>query len=136
MRFEEFKPVLDWWSNRTENEQAWKVDFKQKYAEAITEANPRYEAADKAKSRARRYEKAKNSKAAAKQWQICKDEQAKADAIYWTIYNLDLKNPALDKAEVHREPEEIVQSIIDKENAILNIVSEITSIIEEGYEKL
>ena len=28
IQFEEFEPLLEWWNNRKENEQAWKVDIK------------------------------------------------------------------------------------------------------------
>lgn len=28
IQFDEFKPLMDWWNNRTENDQVWKVDVK------------------------------------------------------------------------------------------------------------
>ena len=59
------------------------------------------------------------------QRQFSKDFQAKGDAIYWPIFNLDKKNPnVLDDFE-HLPPEQLVADIWAKEQQILDILSEI-----------
>jgi type I restriction enzyme M protein len=74
MRFEDFRPVLDWWDNRQENDYAWKAD---------------------------------------------------ASAVAANNYNLDLKNPNRAKTEDLRPPEDIVASIIKKENQIFDLMNQI-----------
>lgn len=53
IRFEEFKPLQDWWGNeangfadREPNEFAWKVDFKAKREQAVSAAKPHWDRAD------------------------------------------------------------------------------------------
>jgi len=83
MRFEEFRPVLEWWGSRVENEHAWKVPV----------------------SEVKRSE-----------------------------YNLDIKNPSAVKAEEHRPPEEIVASVMEKEQRIFELLEEIQAEIRKGWE--
>jgi len=40
IQFEEFADCLDWWNNREENAQAWRIDFAQRNAEARAKAEP------------------------------------------------------------------------------------------------
>ena len=61
--------------------------------------------------------------------EFAKDQQAKGDSIYWPIYNLDLKNPNQAEALEHLPPEKLVDSIIKKEERILEIMREIKDII-------
>ena len=62
---------------------------------------------------------------------IAKEEQAKADAIYWAIYNLDRKNPNSGQDFEHLPPEQLLADILDKDRRIAEIMTEINSIINE-----
>lgn len=46
-------------------------------------------------------------------------------------YNLDIKNPSSQDALVHRPPEELVRDIIQKEQRILALISEIKNVLTE-----
>src|SRR5205823_6661349 len=60
--------------------------------------------------------------AAAKEWKLQADEQTASDALYWPLFNLDLKNPNSADALVHRPPQELMASILDKEREILRLM--------------
>jgi type I restriction enzyme M protein len=81
MKFEEYAPILAWWKNRAESEQAWKVPV---------------------------------------------------DAVLENNFNLDIKNPNSAKADEHREPEEIVVVIVEKEQRIIALMQEIQMEIGKG----
>jgi type I restriction enzyme M protein len=53
------------------------------------------------------------------------EEQRVGDAIYWPIYNLDLKNPNSTEALEHLPPEQLVEEILAKERHIIEIMHEI-----------
>lgn len=57
IQYEEFAGCLQWWNNRVENEQAWRVDFRQIYDNAIATATPHWEAAQQASTHAKQFEK-------------------------------------------------------------------------------
>ena len=59
------------------------------------------------------------------QREIAKEEQAKGDAIYWIIYNLDIKNPRGKQDFEHMPPERLVDDILSKERRIADIMTEI-----------
>ncbi|MBD2726692.1 N-6 DNA methylase [Nostoc sp. FACHB-892] len=59
------------------------------------------------------------------QRQIAKDENAKGDAIYWAIYNLDRKNPNNQKDFEHLPPEQLVADILEKDRRVAAIMAEI-----------
>ena len=86
--YEEFADCLAWWSDRTENEHAWKVSVN-----GLIQRNG--------------------------------DGRV-------TACNLDLKNPHAGETIDHRPPEEIVDSIIEKERRILAIMEEIKATLAEG----
>ncbi|MEG3930174.1 class I SAM-dependent DNA methyltransferase [Microcoleus sp. T3_B1] len=66
------------------------------------------------------------------QRQISKDFQAKGDAIYWAIFNLDKKNPkVLDDFE-HLPPEQLVADIWVKEQRILELLAEVRKELQRG----
>ncbi|MEZ4526541.1 MAG: N-6 DNA methylase [Desulfobacterales bacterium] len=46
MQMEEFEPEKAWWNERTENEYAWKIDFKTLKQEALSKAKPHWTEAD------------------------------------------------------------------------------------------
>jgi type I restriction enzyme M protein len=72
--YEEFKPLIDWWTNRTENEYSWKILI---------------------------------------------DNVAEND------YNLDFKNPKKEIRKSHRKPEEILSSLMEREQRFIGIINEI-----------
>lgn len=139
IRLEEFKPEQDWWgsedndfADRTENELAWKVDFKAKREQAEAAAQPHWTNAEQLNNEAsaldnrirdlRESIKGVTDKA---QRQVtdgeieqlrseseklrlkARDAQAAGDRLYWPIYNLDLKNPNAPEEESH-DPDELL----------------------------
>jgi type I restriction enzyme M protein len=81
LQFEEFKPCLEWWRKRVENEQAWKVP-----ASEIIAAN----------------------------------------------FNLDRKNPRAKQDIAHLPPEQLVESIVEKEQRIAEVMSEIRELLKKS----
>jgi type I restriction enzyme M protein len=94
---EAFAECLAWWHNREENQQAWKYDFRAAYHQAKTEAEVFW----------------------------AQGEQAKGDAIYWAIYNLDKKNPNSQSDFEHLPPEQLVADILEKDRRVAEIMAEI-----------
>lgn len=133
IRIEEFEPEKSWWgkeendfSERVENEFAWKVDFKGKRTKAIAAAQPYWDKAEQLNNQASKLENEarslreslKGTKKADNREQInnqiaelqakaepirlqAKDAQATGERLYWPIYNLDIKNPNAPKEESH-----------------------------------
>ena len=133
IRLEEFKPEQEWWgdeandfTDRVENEFAWKVDFKAKLQQAEATAQPHWhraeelinqaavldgEASDLRKSLVgtidvahREKIDAQISKLRAKAEPLrlqARDAQAAGDRIYWPIFNLDEPNPNKPQEETH-----------------------------------
>jgi type I restriction enzyme M protein len=158
MQVEDMAPCKDWFTakKRLETEQAWKVDFKILFDKAIAEATPHWDAAREASARARKLERqgketkddlrvnGKNATqkakleaqlgeieaAAAQERTLVAYEQSAGDALYWPLFNLDLKNPNSADPLEHRAPRELVSSIIDKERGILRLMEEIQTEME------
>lgn len=158
MQVEDMAACKEWFTakKRVENEQAWKVDFKTLFDKAVAEASPHWNAAREASTRAQKLERqAKEMKdvlrangkdaaqkaklqarldeleaAAAKERKLQADEQAAGDALYWPVFNLDLKNPNSADALEHRPPHELVASILMKEREILRLMEQIQSEVE------
>lgn len=59
-----------------------------------------------------------------------KQEQATGDSLYWYIYNLDQKNPNTQTDFEHLPPEQLVANIWQKEQRILEILSEIKDVLQ------
>lgn len=139
---------------RVENEQAWKIDFKDLLLEATAKAEPHWQAAQEAGTRAGKLERqAKETKddlrgkdgeqksklqaklaeleaAATTERKLQATEQAAGDAIYWPIFNLDRKNPRSADELEHRAPSDLVESIVLKEQEILRLMKEIQTEVE------
>ncbi|WP_066425693.1 N-6 DNA methylase [Anabaena sp. 4-3] len=150
---EDFAECVAWWKNREENKQAWKHNFKEAYNQAIKEATPHWEAAKTAEEAANQclktakelVEKINSVEAIhelslqgqlkniqeeeRKQREIAKEEKAKGDAIYWAIYNLDLKNPNSQQDFEHLPPEQLVADILEKDRRVAEIMSEIRQLL-------
>lgn len=153
MQVEDMAACKEWFlaEKRTENEQAWKIDFRAKFELAVAESTPHWQAAKEAAARAQKLERqgkeikeevSANSKdaeqkaklqaqfdaleaAAANERKIQTAEQAAGDAIYWPIFNLDSKNPNSADTFEHRPPNELVAGILEKEREILRLMEEI-----------
>lgn len=64
------------------------------------------------------------------QRELAKREQATGDSLYWYIYNLDQKNPNAQTDFEHLPPEQLVADIWQKEQRILEILSEIKDVLK------
>jgi type I restriction enzyme M protein len=58
-----------------------------------------------------------------------REEQAKGDAIYWPIYNLDRKNPRAKEDITHVSPGELAASVLQKEKRIAEVIGKIQALI-------
>jgi type I restriction enzyme M protein len=65
---------------------------------------------------------------------IAREEQAAGDAIYWPIYNLDIKNPHAKQDFEHLPPEQLVEDILKKEQRIVELMVEIKQSLTEGHD--
>ena len=137
---------------------AWKVDMAAKVAEAKKKAAPRWKDAEAARERASLCEKQareaasdavglrknggaasaidavwdreKSLKAKAKaELATAKAEQEAGDAIYWPVFNLDIKNPFSAEALEHLPPETLADSIAQKSMRISAIMDEVKEIL-------
>lgn len=129
IRVEEFEAERSWWgkeedgfTDRVENEFAWRLDFKTLKAEACAKADPLWKEAETLEAKAKAnlnwiadLRETLKSETNAKKRQatelqidglqkeadVCsqkgREAQAAGDRAYWPIYNLDRKNP--NKAE-------------------------------------
>lgn len=151
IRIEEFDFEKVWWGNedndfseREENEFAWKVNFKLNRSEAINAAQPHWDNAEQLNNQASELEnQARDLKASLKgtkdndnrekvNIQIAelqekadalrlqaRDAQAAGDRLYWPIYNLDIKNPNAPEEESH-DPD----VLLEKYNKLLGEIEE------------
>jgi type I restriction enzyme M protein len=133
IKLEEFKPEQEWWgdeandfTDRVENEFAWKVDFKTKREQAEAAAAPHWQRAENLNNAAAKLEgeasdlrkslvgtadaayrekiddQIANLRAQAEPLRLqARDAQAAGDRIYWPIFNLDIKNPNTPEEETH-----------------------------------
>jgi type I restriction enzyme M protein len=161
IQYEDFAACLAWWSDRAENEHAWKVDFKELRRSALEQATLHWDAAKQAKEQTDAHAKAAKELAAriqglqgtpgplfAKtkdkaglkeaealnrqrsehldaeqaQRERAKTEQAQRDALYWSIFNLDRKNPHAKDDFEHLPPEQLADDILRKELRIAEIM--------------
>jgi type I restriction enzyme M protein len=153
LQFEEFAPVLAWWNAREEGPQAWKVDFAAKRAAALEAATPHWQRAEAERNAAlslgkpiRELEQAAQAAAngdkAALQdklralkteqqvhEQAAKAAQAQGDALYWPIYNLDLKNPNAKVGLEHADPKDLIASMRSHEAEVMRLLGEIEALV-------
>ena len=153
--FEAFQPVIDWWNQREEGPQAWRVDFAARRKAAIDAATPHWQRAETERASAlalgmpiRELEQtisnAANGDKAALQAQLrelkakqhaheaaAKAAQAQGDALYWPIYNLDLKNPHAAEGLEHADPKELVAAMRAGEEDVLRLLGEIEALVAE-----
>ncbi|MCP5139264.1 MAG: N-6 DNA methylase [Chromatiales bacterium] len=153
--FEAFQPVLDWWKKREEGPKAWRVDFAAKRAAAIDAAKPHWQRAETERASVLALGKpireldqtignAANGDKAALQAQLremkaqqqaheaaAKAAQAEGDALYWPIYNLDLKNPHAAEGLEHADPKDLVAAMRAGEEDVLRLLGEIEALVAE-----
>jgi type I restriction enzyme M protein len=164
LQYEEMADLLKWFRSgrRKENDHAWKVDFAAKYTAAEAAARPHWDAAEAGRQRAGELEaKAKEiqqeisglrnglyrdridaleakRKALAdeveRERRSARDKQAEGDALYWPVFNLDIKNPRAAEALTQLPPEQLAQSIAEKTRRIGEIMEEVQAILAEPVE--
>lgn len=142
IRLEEFKPVQEWWgdeannfTDRVENEFAWKVDFKTKREQAEAAAQPHWLRAEELNNEAAALESEAgdlrkslvgtadvahrekidvhiiNLRGKAELLRMqARDAHAAGDRIYWPIFNLDIKNPNAPEEEIH-DPDVLLEKL-------------------------
>ena len=155
IQFEEFASALAWWKQREEGPQAWQIDFAAKHAAARAAAAPHWERAETERSAAlalgKPIREAEQAVAAAgngtkpglqerlrtlkAQQQAleatAKSAQAEGDALYWPIYNLDIKNPHAKAGLEHAHPKDLVASMRGHEIEVMRLLAEIESLVSE-----
>jgi len=155
LQFEEFASALAWWNNREEGPQAWKVDFASKREAAVAAATPHWQRAESERNAAialgkpiRELEQAiqaaangqkaglqdrlktlKNEQSAHEQ--AAKSAQSEGDALYWPIYNLDLKNPHAKAGLEHADPKDLISSMRSHEAEVMRLLGEIEALVAE-----
>jgi type I restriction enzyme M protein len=155
LQFEEFAQASAWWSNREEGPQAWKVDFAAKRDAAVAAATPHWQRAEGHRNAAialgkpiRELEQAvqaaangqkaelqdrlkalKNEQSAHEQ--NAKSAQSEGDALYWPIYNLDLKNPHAKAGLEHADPKDLIAAMRSHEAEVMRLLGEIEALVAE-----
>jgi len=155
LQFDEFAPALAWWNAREEGPQAWKLDFAAKRAAAVEAATPHWQRAEGHRTAAlaqgkpireveQAIQAAANGHKAALQEklralkteqqtheQAAKAAQAEGDALYWPIYNLDLKNPHARAGLEHADPKDLIASMRSHEAEVMRLLGEIEALVAE-----
>ena len=63
--------------------------------------------------------------------QAAKTAQAEGDALYWQIYNLDIKNPHAKAGLEHADPKDLVASMRSHEMEVMRLLGEIEALVAE-----
>lgn len=147
LRFEEFDELRKWWTNRSENERAWRVDFGADLAAAEGKAQPLWDRARYFQREAKRErDDAKQLKADGARAEDIEavlarakeiegkavEAQAEGDAAYWPVFNLDRKNPRAVVETEERTPEQLVDDILAKERRIVALMEEVRAALAGG----
>lgn len=163
LQFEEFAQAAAWWNAREEGPQAWKVDFAARRDAAVEAATFHWQRADSERGEAlalgkpiRELEQAAqpsgngaaNGEKTALQErlralkaeqlaheQAAKSAQAEGDALYWPIYNLDLKNPHARAGLVHADPKDLIASMRSHEAEVMRLLGEIEALVLDENEQ-
>lgn len=157
LQYEELAACLAWWNQREGNAQAWKIDFAAIKADARTRAEPLWKQAETERQAAIELGKllreidlalaaanGSSRKAALeaeqrdlKRRQQAHEDAAKAaqregDAIYWPIYNLDLKNAHAKAGLEHADPKDLVAAMRAREQDVMRLLAEIEALVSEA----
>jgi type I restriction enzyme M protein len=141
------------------NTQAWRDDFAKRYSEARAKAEPFWKQAeqerqaatelgkkireidlqlnglaDPARKLALQEEQQDLKTRQRRHEDAARAAQREGDAIYWPIYNLDLKNPYGKETLEHVPPKELVAAMLKKEQEVMRLLAEIEALVgeEEG----
>jgi type I restriction enzyme M protein len=60
-----------------------------------------------------------------------KAAQAEGDALYWPIYNLDLKNPHSKAGLAHADPKDLIAAMRGHEAEVMRLLGEIEALVNE-----
>ncbi|MFZ2451505.1 MAG: class I SAM-dependent DNA methyltransferase [Methylovulum miyakonense] len=155
LQYEELESALNWWHNREETPQAWRVDFAGKRAAALVAAEPHWQRAEtertaalalgkQIREREQTISAAANGDKVTLQTQLrelktrqqshdanAKSAQSEGDALYWPIYNLDLKNPHAKAGLEHADPKDLIASMRSHETEVLRLLGEIETLVHE-----
>ena len=63
--------------------------------------------------------------------QGAKAAQAEGDALYWPIYNLDIKNPNAKAGLEHADPKDLITSMRGHEAEVMRLLGEIEALVNE-----
>ena len=155
LQFEEFADAIAWWTARAEGPQAWRLDFAAKHAAARAAAEPHWQRAESERAAAlalgkpmRQLEQDLSAAGAEakpavqaqlhehkQRQQACESAaraaQSEGDALYWPIYNLDIKNPHARAGLEHADPKDLVASMRTHEEAVMRLLGEIEALVAE-----
>lgn len=155
LQFEEFAQVAAWWNAREEGPQAWALDFAAKRTAAVETATPHWQKADTERAaaialgkpireleqqivatgnghKAQLQEQLRDLKSRQQAHeQATKAAQAEGDALYWPIFNLDMKNPNAKAGLEHADPKDLIASMRDHETEVMRLLSEIETLVNE-----
>ena len=153
LQFEEFGGALAWWGDRQPGPQAWAVDFTAKRCAAVDAATPHWQRAEAERTASlalgkplRELEQAisaaANGEKSALQErlrelkaqqqrheQAAKAAQAEGDALYWPIYNLDIKNPNAKAGLETLDPKKLIASMRGHEVEVMRLLGEIEALV-------
>ena len=158
IQFEEFEEVIQWWTNRTENENSWKIDFETllsekdekaevhrkiakesetkfaKNKEKIDTLEKQFSESDNEKEKVKTAEEIYRLKSKNEELKkIIATEKQTAETIFYSAFNLDFKNPAQNNEVLHLEPDVLLQNVIDKETKILELLNELKVELADEY---
>jgi len=169
IRLEEFDAEKEWWgkeendfTERQENERAWKVDFKVKKLTAEAQAKPHWDKAIELNNQAsaldnqardlrdsikgvndatqRKLVEDQMTELRAKAEQLRRqsaDAQVAGDRLFWPIYNLDIKNPNAPEEETH-DPDVLLEKykklLADIEETQEQLKSELAAALAHHFE--
>ncbi len=153
LQFDDFAQAGAWWNAREDGPQAWRVDFAAARAAAVEAATPYWEKAVASRQAAQALgmpirgleqavQAAANGDKVALQdrlralkteqqahEQAAKSAQVGGDALYWPIYNLDLKNPNARAALEHADPKDLIALMRSHEAEVMRLLSEIETLV-------
>ncbi|MBK5963669.1 SAM-dependent methyltransferase [Thiocystis minor] len=159
MDYAEFEACLAWWGQREENARAWRLPFAERLTAAREQAQPHWDAAERARQEALETERTlrdlekrlaiwrerpEHSRAEQERAEReirdlkhrlpalrarQKEEQGIGDGLYWPLFNLDIKNPHSLEALEHRSPEALIAEMLEKERRVMEVMKEIEQLL-------
>lgn len=143
IKVEEFEPIKTWWNNREENELAWKVDFTKVLEDAKAKAKPHFENAEKAIKEASKIKRKiaddkKKEKGVSKLETKLQEAETKAkiekqtaESIYYSAFELDIKNPFVEKQE-NLDPKELLTKLNSLDKEITNLQTDLINELQNA----